>query len=73
MSVLCRGNQAEALKCRYCGEVLNQSREAWQMKEAPKSSSSAGKIILWIILTPNRGLLGLMVLGAVISGATSIS
>ncbi|WP_349816344.1 zinc ribbon domain-containing protein [Pseudomonas putida] len=63
--------KAEALKCRYCGEMLNQSREARQMKEAPKSGSSAGKIILWIVLTPILGLLGLMVLGAVISGTDS--
>lgn len=32
-----------------------------------KSGSTAGKVILWIILTPVLGLLGLMALGAAIN------
>lgn len=61
--------KAEAVKCKFCGEMLgNQGASNQQRTEAAKSGSNAGKIILWIILTPILGLLGMMILGAVIKG-----
>jgi hypothetical protein len=61
--------KVEALKCKFCGEMLgNQGAGNQQRTEAAKSGSNAGKIILWIILTPVLGLLGMMILGAVIKG-----
>jgi len=60
--------KAEALKCKFCGEMLDNQGGGKQLhKEAVKSGSTAGKVILWIILTPVLGLLGLMVLGAAIN------
>lgn len=61
--------KAEALKCKFCGEMLDNQgggKGKQQGQEAASSGSTAGKVLLWIILTPVLGLLGMMVLGAAI-------
>lgn len=61
--------KAEALKCRFCGEKLCvEGGEVRPHTTAQASGNKAGKIILWIILTPVLGLLGMMLLGSIIQG-----